>query len=124
MKADGEEFEVPEIAADKPKVVDIMAALESAGLAVAGPASTVSDALSAIQSRPLRGALLDAHLGGFPEPDGAEMARDLHSPGVDLLDGCGELVVGDVGVEFGLDLIKFFEFFQVFLFFKHLLLAK
>ena len=29
MKADGEEFEVPEIAAEKPKVVDIMAALEA-----------------------------------------------------------------------------------------------
>ncbi|MGD9196424.1 MAG: response regulator [Methyloceanibacter sp.] len=44
--------------------LDIVAALESAGLDVVGPASTVSDALSAIQSRPLRGALLDAHLGG------------------------------------------------------------
>ena len=29
MKADGEEFELPEIAAEKPKVVDIMAALEA-----------------------------------------------------------------------------------------------
>jgi DNA end-binding protein Ku len=29
MKADGEEFEVPEAAAEKPKVVDIMAALEA-----------------------------------------------------------------------------------------------
>ena len=29
MKADGEEFEVPEVAAEKPKVVDIMAALEA-----------------------------------------------------------------------------------------------
>jgi len=29
MKADGEEFEVPEFAAEKPKVVDIMAALEA-----------------------------------------------------------------------------------------------
>lgn len=29
MKADGEEFEVPETAAEKPKVVDIMAALEA-----------------------------------------------------------------------------------------------
>ena len=29
MKADGEEFEVPEVAAEKPEVVDIMAALEA-----------------------------------------------------------------------------------------------
>jgi DNA end-binding protein Ku len=29
MKADGEEFEVPEVVAEKPKVVDIMAALEA-----------------------------------------------------------------------------------------------
>ena len=29
MKADGEEFEMPEVAAEKPKVVDIMAALEA-----------------------------------------------------------------------------------------------
>ncbi len=29
MKADGEEFEVPEVAAEKPKVIDIMAALEA-----------------------------------------------------------------------------------------------
>ena len=29
MKADGEEFEAPAVAADKPKVVDIMAALEA-----------------------------------------------------------------------------------------------
>ncbi len=29
MKADGEEFQVPEVAAEKPKVVDIMAALEA-----------------------------------------------------------------------------------------------
>ncbi|HUS42029.1 MAG TPA: Ku protein [Ilumatobacteraceae bacterium] len=39
MKADGEEFEVPEIAADKPKVVDIMAALE-ASVAAAKEART------------------------------------------------------------------------------------
>ena len=29
MKAAGEEFEVPEVAAEKPKVVDLMAALEA-----------------------------------------------------------------------------------------------
>jgi DNA end-binding protein Ku len=29
MKADGEEFELPEVAAEKPKVIDIMAALEA-----------------------------------------------------------------------------------------------
>jgi len=39
MKADGEEFEVPEIAAEKPKVVDIMAALE-ASVAAAKEART------------------------------------------------------------------------------------
>lgn len=44
--------------------LDIVAALENAGLQVAGPASTVRDALYAIESGPLRGALLDAHLGG------------------------------------------------------------
>ena len=44
--------------------LDIVAALENAGIAVAGPASTVSDALAAIEREPLGGALLDAHLGG------------------------------------------------------------
>jgi CheY-like chemotaxis protein len=44
--------------------LDIVAALEDAGIAVAGPASTVSDALVAIERGPLRGALLDAHLAG------------------------------------------------------------
>ena len=39
MKADGEEFEVPETAAEKPKVVDIMAALE-ASVAAAKEART------------------------------------------------------------------------------------
>jgi len=39
MKADGEEFEAPEIAAEKPKVVDIMAALE-ASVAAAKDART------------------------------------------------------------------------------------
>ena len=39
MKADGEEFEEPEIAAEKPKVVDIMAALE-ASVAAAKEART------------------------------------------------------------------------------------
>ena len=39
MKVDGEEFEVPEIAAEKPKVVDIMAALE-ASVAAAKEART------------------------------------------------------------------------------------
>ncbi len=39
MKADGEEFEVPEAAAEKPKVVDIMAALE-ASVAAAKEART------------------------------------------------------------------------------------
>ncbi len=44
--------------------LDIVAALEQAGIAVAGPASTVSDALATIERGPLRGALLDAHLAG------------------------------------------------------------
>lgn len=44
--------------------LDIVAALENAGVAVVGPASTVGEALAAIESEPLRGALLDAHLGG------------------------------------------------------------
>jgi CheY-like chemotaxis protein len=44
--------------------LDIVAALEQAGIAVAGPAGTVGEALSAIEREPLRGALLDAHLGG------------------------------------------------------------
>jgi len=44
--------------------LDIVAALENAGIAVVGPVSTVSDALAAIEGGPLRGALLDAHLGG------------------------------------------------------------
>jgi DNA end-binding protein Ku len=39
MKADGEEFEMPELAAEKPKVVDIMAALE-ASVAAAKQART------------------------------------------------------------------------------------
>ena len=39
MKADGEEFEVPEVAAEKPQVVDIMAALE-ASVAAAKDART------------------------------------------------------------------------------------
>lgn len=44
--------------------LDVVAALEHAGIAVAGPASTVGEALAAIEGGPLRGALLDAHLGG------------------------------------------------------------
>ena len=39
MKADGEEFEVPEAAAEKPKVVDIMAALEASVAAAKGARS-------------------------------------------------------------------------------------
>lgn len=44
--------------------LDIISALEQAGISVAGPASTVSDALATIERDPLRGALLDAHLAG------------------------------------------------------------
>lgn len=46
--------------------LDIVAALEQAGVVVAGPASTVSEALATIERGPLRGALLDAHLAGEP----------------------------------------------------------
>ena len=42
--------------------LDIVAALEQAGIAVAGPASTVQDALGAIEGQQLGGVLLDAHL--------------------------------------------------------------
>jgi CheY-like chemotaxis protein len=44
--------------------LDIVAALEQAGIAVAGPASTVQDAIAAIEGQQIRGVLLDAHLGG------------------------------------------------------------
>jgi CheY-like chemotaxis protein len=44
--------------------LDIVAALEQAGIPVVGPASTVADALAAIEGKALRGALLDAHLAG------------------------------------------------------------
>jgi len=46
--------------------LDIVAALEQGGIAVVGPASTVGEALTTIESGPLRGALLDAHLAGEP----------------------------------------------------------
>ncbi len=46
MKADGEEFEMPDVAAEKPKVVDIMAALE-ASVAAAKDARTRHPAESA-----------------------------------------------------------------------------
>ncbi len=42
MKADGEEFEMPEMAAEKPKVVDIMAALEASVAAAKQRAGTPS----------------------------------------------------------------------------------
>jgi CheY-like chemotaxis protein len=44
--------------------LDIVGALEQAGITVVGPAGTVNDALEAIEREPLHGALLDAHLGG------------------------------------------------------------
>jgi CheY-like chemotaxis protein len=46
--------------------LDIVSALEQAGITVVGPAGTVSDALAVIEREPLEGALLDAHLGGEP----------------------------------------------------------
>jgi CheY-like chemotaxis protein len=44
--------------------LDIVAALEQAGIPVAGPASTVTEALATVEDGPIRGALLDAHLAG------------------------------------------------------------
>jgi DNA-binding response OmpR family regulator len=46
--------------------LDIVGALEQAGITVVGPASTAADALQAIAREPLHGALLDIHLGGEP----------------------------------------------------------
>jgi CheY-like chemotaxis protein len=46
--------------------LDIAGVLEQAGLAVIGPAGTVSDALQAIAHEVVLGALLDAHLAGEP----------------------------------------------------------
>ena len=46
--------------------LDIAGVLEQAGLAVVGPAGTVSDALQAIECEVVHGALLDAHLAGEP----------------------------------------------------------
>jgi CheY-like chemotaxis protein len=46
--------------------LDIAGVLEQAGLAVIGPAGTVSDALQAIAQEDVHGALLDAHLAGEP----------------------------------------------------------
>jgi DNA end-binding protein Ku len=50
MKADGEEFEMPELAAEKPKVVDIMAALE-ASVAAAKEARTRHPAKAATSKK-------------------------------------------------------------------------
>ena len=50
MKADGEEFEMPETAAEKPKVVDIMAALE-ASVAAAKEARTRHPAKKALAKK-------------------------------------------------------------------------
>jgi CheY-like chemotaxis protein len=44
--------------------LDIAGVLEQAGLAVVGPAANVGDALQAIESEVVDGALLDAHLAG------------------------------------------------------------
>jgi CheY-like chemotaxis protein len=46
--------------------LDIIGALEQAGITVVGPAGTVKDALEAIERQPLHGALLDVHLAGEP----------------------------------------------------------
>ncbi|WP_141701605.1 hypothetical protein [Methyloceanibacter marginalis] len=60
--------------------LDIVAALENAGHAVIGPASTVGDALAAIEREPLRGALLDAHLGGESAGQIADLLARADSP--------------------------------------------
>ncbi len=49
MKAEGEEFEVPEVAAEKPKVIDIMAALEAS-------VKAAKDARSRHPSKPAKSA--------------------------------------------------------------------
>jgi CheY-like chemotaxis protein len=46
--------------------LDISSILEQAGLVVIGPAANVADALEAIGSEEIDGALLDAHLAGEP----------------------------------------------------------
>lgn len=46
--------------------LDISSVLEQAGLEVVGPAANVADALEAIDSERIDGALLDAHLAGEP----------------------------------------------------------
>ena len=46
--------------------LDIIGALEQAGITVVGPAGTVRDALQAIECEVVQGALLDAHLAGEP----------------------------------------------------------
>jgi CheY-like chemotaxis protein len=46
--------------------LDISSVLEQAGLVVVGPAANVADALEAIGSEAIDGALLDAHLAGEP----------------------------------------------------------
>lgn len=46
--------------------LDIVSALEQAGLTVIGPAGTVGEALAAIEREIVEGVLLDAHLAGEP----------------------------------------------------------
>jgi len=58
--------------------LDIAGVLEQAGIAVIGPAGTVGDALQALASEEVHGALLDAHLGGdFGHRQQVSLARDL-----------------------------------------------
>ncbi|MGH6865907.1 MAG: response regulator [Methyloceanibacter sp.] len=54
--------------------LDIATALEQAGLTVIGPASTVRDALAAVEREEVHGALLDAQLAGEPS---AKIADEL-----------------------------------------------
>lgn len=46
--------------------LDIEGVLAQAGIAVIGPVGTVAEALAAVDSETMNGALLDAHLGGEP----------------------------------------------------------
>ena len=55
---------------DEPMIaLDIVAGLESAGVAVEGPVGSVEDALRAIENALIDGALLDANLRGEPVGD-------------------------------------------------------
>jgi CheY-like chemotaxis protein len=60
--------------------LDIAGVLEQAGHAVIGPVSRVNEALQAIDSEPVHGALLDAHLAGEPVGRIADALKARHIP--------------------------------------------